>query len=78
MGIIENMIKKHNHKKCMTLWYNVSNQIKYNERVVVFITTMKGYEEFFEKLKENNLSYELITTDKDIVHVMITKQQKEN
>lgn len=77
MGIIGNMIDKHNHKKCMVLWDNVSRQIKYNERVVVFVTTLKGYDEFFEKLKENNLSYELITTEKDVVHVMITKQQKD-
>ena len=76
MNLINALMKKHNAKKCAQAWDKLSNMIKYQDRVIITLSTLKGYDEFFQKIKEHNYDYRVDDSLKNCVFVSVIKNDK--
>lgn len=78
MNPIKALIGKVNHKKCMRAWTKTENQIKYQDAVIIPLSTTEGYDEYFDKLKEKDLDYRIDDSMRDMVYVYVTRKKAVN
>lgn len=76
MNPIKEVIGKINHKKSEKAWIKVHNQIKYQDKVIISLSTTKGYDEFFATLSDEGLEWRLDDSMRDIVYVYVEKKKK--
>lgn len=76
MNPIKMLLDKRNSKKNAAAWEKLNNMIKYQDRAIITLPTAKGYDAFFQKMKDNNLDYRVDDSLKNCVFITVTKNSK--
>lgn len=73
MSIVDNVKKKHNHKKCSSMWKVVEQKLKdsTSHTAFVYIGKPDGYEELFQRILDKGWSYELLGSKKEGFHLSV-------
>ena len=70
-------IKKLNNKKCDKALTKVHNLLRDQDKCIITLSTTKGYDAFFDKLKNEGLLVTIDDSMRESIFVTIEKKDKE-
>jgi hypothetical protein len=73
MGIL-NMLNK---KKCEKVWNKVTNLLHDQDKCIISLSTMKGYDEFFKRVINAGYIMHIDDSMRESIFVTIEKKEKE-
>lgn len=75
MNPIKNLIAKHNHKKCEKQYHRIITNVGYStsHTYVMYMSTVRGYDELFERLKNEGYYYEITGNNREGIFLTVKK-----
>lgn len=74
MGVLDRL----NKKKCDKAWRKVTNLLRDQDRCIITLSTTKGYEEFFNRVKDAGYIMQIDDSMRESIFVTIEKKDKGN
>lgn len=77
MGILKNLNKNHNHKKCVKAYDRIVSASRYSSdhSAILYISTDKGYEELFQMLISTGYDYTLSGNNREGMYITARKMK---
>lgn len=79
MNIIKALVDRYNHKKCARMWQQVHNNrdlLRSQNEIIISVSTLKGYDEFFRKLSESDYEWRVDDSMRDAIFIIIKMKKK--
>lgn len=73
MGVFDKL----NQKKCDKAWRKVSNLLRDQDKCIITLSTTKGYDEFFNRVKDAGYIMHIDDSMRESIFVTIEKKEKE-
>ena len=75
-GILKGFLSQMEEKKSNRAWMKVQELLKENDSCVITLLTTKGYDRFFQRLREENLDYRIDDSLRDAAFVTVSRKFK--
>ena len=78
MDFINNIVNKINKRKCDKAWTKVSNLLHDQDKCIITLRTMKGYDKFFKRVTDAGYRIRIDDSMREFVIVTVEKQRSFN